>query len=379
MDNCIIIPCQFIYRILNSTQYLKDTSLISQLHERIIKFIGGIKVHKHYINMLVCPVCHNELEWHIQEENGDRIINAKVSCSCCKAKYEVKDEIAVFLTDLLSRNDLWEVGESSLEKYLKEKPEVYEKLMNTPEEELNGADYWFKASYFEMKRDFLTSSRMFKQVFEKIYTQNYINGLDSQGDFILRNLEYNEPIIDIASGKGYLVKRLLMETKNYVAATDFSPTILMRNKAYYKALGLYDRLSLIAFDARKTPFRDNSIVTMTSYLGLPNIEQAGEVIRELNRITQKEFMSVMHFIDKEDKIHMDFLNKYGNIAYATRENSVETFIRAGWNIEICNSFFADIKPTPIGEILKGEGIDGFPIEDTQVEICVIRARKQEVC
>lgn len=31
------------------------------------------------------------------------------------------------------------------------------------------------------------------------------------------------------------------------------------------------------------------------------MEQAGEVIRELNRIMQKEFMAVMFFIDKEDK------------------------------------------------------------------------------
>jgi uncharacterized protein YbaR (Trm112 family) len=328
--------------------------------------------------MLVCPVCRNELEWHIQEENEDRIINAKATCVSCKSEYEVKDEIAVFLTDLLSRNDLWEQGESSLEKYLKENPGIYEKLMNAPEEKLNGADYWFKASYFEMKRDFLTSSRMFKQAFEKIYTKGYIDGMDSQMDFIIKNLKNNESIIDIASGKGYLVKRLLTETKNYVAATDFSPTVLVRNKEYFKVLGLYERLSLFAFDARKTPFRDNSITTMTSYLGLPNIERAGGVISELNRITQKEFMSVMHFIDKEDKIHMDLFNQYGNIAYATRDNAIETFRRGGWNIEICNSYFANVKPTPEGEILEGAGIDGFPVEDTQVEFCVIRAGKQEV-
>ncbi len=332
-------------------------------------------MHKHYIDMLVCPLCHNELEWNIQKENEDRIINAKVSCLSCKSEYEVKDEIAVFLTNQLSRNDLWDNSESSLEKYLKENSDIYDKLMNTPEEELNGADYWYKAAYFEMKRDFLTSSRMFKHSFEKIYTRDYIDGWDSQMNFIIKNIESNHSIIDIASGKGYLIEKLLMRTKNYVVATDFSPTILMRNKEYYKANGLYDRLSLIAFDARKTPFRDNCIVTMTSNMGLQNIEQAGEVVSELNRITQKEFMAVMFFVNKDDKIHIDLLNKYGNIAYATRDNALETFRKSGWDIKICNSFLADIKPTPKGEILEGAGIDGFPVEDTQVEFCVIKARK----
>ncbi|HYE09631.1 MAG TPA: hypothetical protein VEF53_05580, partial [Patescibacteria group bacterium] len=91
-------------------------------------------MHKHYIDMLLCPLCHNELEWHIQKENEDRIINAKVSCLSCKSEYEVRDEIAIFLTNQLSRNDLWDNSESSLEKYLKENSDIYDKLMNTPEE-----------------------------------------------------------------------------------------------------------------------------------------------------------------------------------------------------------------------------------------------------
>ena len=327
------------------------------------------------MKMLVCPVCHGELEWHIKDENEDRIINASISCTACHEVYEVRDEIAVFLTNQLVRNDLWDQGENGLEQYFKEEPEVYEKLMNTPDEELNGADYWYKASYFEMKRDFSTSSRMYEHAFEKIYTEEYINGWDSQMDFIVKNIKDNEPVVDIASGKGYLIERLLKQTENYIVATDFSPTILLRNKEYYKYKGLYNKLSLLAFDARKTPFKDNSISTMTSNMGLPNIEQPGEVISEMNRITKNTFMSVMFFIDKEDKVHMDLANSFGNAAYATRGNALETFKRAAWDVEILNSFIANIKPTPKGEILEGAGIDGFPIKDTIIEYCVIQGRK----
>ncbi|WP_416197395.1 MAG: Ubiquinone/menaquinone biosynthesis methyltransferase [Sporanaerobacter sp.] len=332
-------------------------------------------MHKHYIDMFVCPLCHNQLKWDIKDEDKDRIINADVTCSSCQSVYEVRDEIAVFLTNELSRNDLWEQSESGLEKYLKENPDIYEKLMNTPEEELNGADYWFKALYFEMKKDYMTSSRMFKEALKKIYTQDYIEGWKSQIDFIINNIESNKPIIDIASGKGYLVEKLLKQTNNYVVATDFSPTVLARNKEYYKYKGLYDRLSLIAFDARKTPFKDNSIEMLTSNMGLQNIEQPGEVIKEMDRITKGTFMPIMFFIDEDDKIHLDFFNKYLSTAYATRDNAIETFKRAGWNVNIANSFLANIKPTPEGEILKGVGIDGFPIVDTKIEFCVLQARK----
>ncbi len=332
-------------------------------------------MHKQYIDMLICPLCHNQLKWDIKDEDKDRIINADVTCASCRSTYEIIDEIAVFLTNDLSRNDLWEQSESELGKYLRENPDIYDKLMNTPEDEMNGADYWFKATYFELKNDYMTSSRMFKEALKKIYTQDYINGWKSQIDFIINNIESNKPIIDIASGKGYLVENLLKQTNNYVIATDFSPTILARNKEYYKYKGLYDRLSLMAFDARKTPFKDNSIEILTSNMGLQNIEQPGEVIKEMNRITKGTFMPIMFFIGEDDKIHLDFFNKYLSIAYATRENAIETFKNAGWNVNIANSFLANIKPTPKGEILKGVGIDGFPIVDTKIEFCVIEARK----
>lgn len=333
-------------------------------------------MHKQYIQMLVCPSCHKDLQWYIQEESEERIINGKACCSCCNSEYEVKDEIAVFLTSELSRNDLWNKGESALEKFFNENTEIYDKLMNTPEEELNGADYWYKATYFEIRRDFATSTKMFKNAFKKIYTEDYINGWESQMDFVIKDLQGDEPIIDIATGKGYLVEKILTETRNYVVVTDFSPTILKRNKEYYKAKGLYQRLSLIAFDARKTPFRDNSIVNMTSNMGLQNIDQPGEVVKELNRITKDKFMSVMFFIDKEDKKHMDLFREWSNTAYVTKENAIKTFRNSGWYVEICNSFLANIKPTPESEIIKGAGIDVFPIEDTEVEFCVIKARKQ---
>ena len=336
-------------------------------------------MHKCYIDLLVCPICHGKLEWHINEENEERIINAKAVCRSCNEKYEVRDEIAACLTSALSRNDLWEQSKGGLEKYLDENHDVYVKLMNTPEEELSGADYWFKAAYYEMKKDFKNSSMMFEHAAEKIYTKDYINGWESQMNYIINNVpNRNVPVVDIASGRGYLVEKLLSQTGNYIIATDFSPTVLIRNKEYYKFKGLYDRLSLIAFDARMTPFKDNSIEFITSNLGIQNIEQPGKVIDEMYRICKSKFLSVMQFINKDDKVHMDLISKFGSTAYATRDNAFETFKNSGWMVDIANSYIARIKPTPKGSILSGGEIDGFPIEDTNVEYGVIAASKKQI-
>ncbi|MBD8047897.1 MULTISPECIES: methyltransferase domain-containing protein [Clostridium] len=333
-------------------------------------------MHKRHINLFQCPLCHGELKWDIKTESKDRVINAKITCLECNEQYEVKDEIAIFLTSELSRNDLWQQGESGIEKCFRENPEIFNKLMNTPEEKLNGADHFFKASYFEIKRDYERSSKMFKNAVEKVYTKDYIYGMKSQREFVINNIvDDDKVIVDIASGKGYLVEELLNKRKNYILATDFSPTILLRNKEYYKFKGLYDKLSLIAFDARKTPFKDNAIEIMTSYVGIQNVEKPGEVISEMYRICKDEFMSVMHFIDENDKANMDFIKEFNSTAYATRSNAIETFKKCGWKAEIMNSFIAEVKPTPKGEILEGASIDGIPVEDSRFEFGVVLAVK----
>ncbi|GKX28784.1 hypothetical protein SH1V18_12640 [Vallitalea longa] len=334
-------------------------------------------MHKYCMDLLVCPLCKKNLEWNIIDESDNRIINAEVKCLSCGAEYEVRNEIAVFLTDALSRNDLWENVESGLDKYFKENPDKYDKLMNTPEDKLSAADYWYKAVYLESKSNYKKSTSMFQSAMEKIYTKDYVDGWNSQMNYIVDIIENDHPIVDIASGKGYLVEKLLANKDNYVIATDFSPTILMRNKDYYIFKGLYDKLSLIAFDARKTPFKNNSIVNLTSNMGLQNIEQPGEVIKEMYRITKNNFTPIMTFIDNDDTVHMDLFNKFGSTAYATRKNATKTFTTAGWDMDICNSYLADIEPTPIGEIIESASIDGFPVQDTKIEYCVIHARKKE--
>lgn len=332
-------------------------------------------MHKFYTEMLECPVCHGNLSWEIKEENEERIINAAVICDGCKADYEVRDEIAMFLTPDLPRNDLWEQGESELIKYIDNNIEVKKALLETPEEELNGADYWYKAFYYELKKEYDKSFEMFKKARYMIYTKEYIDAWDTQMSFVINEVQnQSKPIVDIASGKCYLVEKFLNQLDNYIVATDFSPTILMRNRDYYKSKGLYDKLSLIAFDARRTPFKDNSIDMMTSNVGIPNIENPGALIKELNRICNNKFMSIMIFLNEDDSVNLNFMREYGIGDYSTKNSALNLFNSEPWHCEVSKSIMAKAEPTPIGEILNGR-IDGVPLNDTVIEFAVITCRK----
>lgn len=336
----------------------------------------GLTMFKNYMDLLVCPKCHGKLEWNIEKETIDRIVDAKIQCTNCGSEYEVKDEIAVFLTDIMDRNDLWEMAEEGVVKYFKEKPSLFEALDKADESALNGADLWYKASYYEALGDYEKSIPQFNIAMEKIYTNEYNDAWNSQINYVANKAKKESMVVDIASGKGYLVKKLIESGTKHVIVTDFSPTILKRNKAYYKHLKCYDQLSLIAFDARLTPFKDHSIKCMTSNVGIMNIENSGEVASELKRILSGDFYSIMQFIDEADKKNLRVFEDYGNTVFALEKSAVRAFEDKNYGVAVENKINAFSRPTPIGQLVEGASVDGFPVCDTNIKFCVMKVNKK---
>jgi ubiquinone/menaquinone biosynthesis C-methylase UbiE len=99
-------------------------------------------------------------------------------------------------------------------------------------------------------------------------------------------------IIDIASGRCLLVETMARELAAPIVASDFSPRVLGRDRRRLKRLGLDDRVSLLAFDARQSPFRRAALTTMASNLGLANVERPGSLADELRRILSGTFLSI---------------------------------------------------------------------------------------
>ena len=105
-----------------------------------------------------------------------------------------------------------------------------------------------------------------------IYTKEYQDCFKSQIEYVTNRVSIQDgPIIDLASGRCYLVEQLAQELSRPIVATDFSPRILRRDRRFFQFLGLADRVSLLAFDARRTPFKDGAVKKMTTNLGLASI------------------------------------------------------------------------------------------------------------
>ncbi|MGC8839721.1 MAG: class I SAM-dependent methyltransferase, partial [Anaerolineae bacterium] len=157
-------------------------------------------------------------------------------------------------------------------------------------------------------------------------------------------------------------------------ATDFSPRVLRRDRRLLEHLGLRERVSLLALDARRTPFRDGAVATLTSNLGLPNIEHPGDLLRELRRAVSGTFYAISHFYPEEDEANGQVIRGAGLEALLFRRPCLEAFRAAGWEVDVANACRSRALPTPTGVLLEGAGIDALPVAETTLEWCTLVAR-----
>jgi len=328
----------------------------------------------HLIEMLGCPVCHGELTWTIKWRLGSHIEEAEASCGGCDATYPVREGIALFLTPDLPRNDLWESVDSGLTKYLREYSEVERQLVDVPLEELAPADQFFRALVLE-ERGMYGQAKAAEQVANAgLYTQEYLACSESQLEYVVERLSTSDgPIVDLASGRGALVERLASGLDRPLIVTDFSPRVLQRNRRWLEFFGLYERVSLLAFDARRTPFKDRAVGTLTTYLGLSNIEEPADLLHELRRIVEGEFLAISHFFPEEDEANAAAIREVGLSRLLFRRSALAYFAAAGWQMEMVNVCLGESIPTPRSVLLDGAGIDALPVAETVLEWCVLVA------
>ncbi|MTI67297.1 MAG: methyltransferase domain-containing protein [Firmicutes bacterium] len=331
-------------------------------------------MHKYLVDMLECPLCHGDLKWDIFKETNERIIQAEILCNDCNAKYPVEDEIALFLTPKENRNDLWEQGNNQLKKYFNENPEIEYKLLNKSLESLNPADKFIRGMLLEEKGEYFKAMDVFKVAYKEIYTKEYIDCWNDEINYLCNYIDSDKPIIDLASGRCYLVEKLAKLKKNKIVATDFSPKVLKRDKLLLEHIGLYKNISLIAFDGRLTPFKDGAIDILTSNLGLSNIEKPKDLIKELRRITKGTFLSINHFCNESDHDNVNLLKKFQLDTFLLESETIDSFKKADFNINILNNLKGKAKPTPKGELIKDAEIDGFPIKETILKWGIIEAK-----
>ncbi|HLK58109.1 MAG TPA: methyltransferase domain-containing protein [Chthonomonadaceae bacterium] len=331
-------------------------------------------MHTYLFEMLECPACHGALDWTITARQRDRLMEGEARCRICAASYPLRDGIGLFLTPDLPREDLWQQADSHLTRYLREHPEQERRLMQVPPESLNPADQFFRSLVLEERGNYTEAQALASLAQTGLYTQDYLSCWQQQCDYLLQQLSASDgPIIDLASGRCGLVEKLAQQTQRPLVASDFSPRVLQNDRRRLESLDLYDRISLLAFDARRTPFRSGALPTLTTNLGLPNIREPDDVLRELHRIVSGSFLSLSYFYPEEDDANAQQIRELGIESFLYRRTTLEAFAEAGWNAEVENAALGMARPTPKGEALEGAAIDSLPVAETTLEWCVLSA------
>lgn len=332
-------------------------------------------MHTFLLDMLICPACHGFLDWHIEEDDGRHIEEAIASCTDCLATYPVQEGIGLFLTPDLPRNDLWEQTESGLMAHLRQNPEVERELVEPPLESLAPADRFFRAMTLEERGQFAAARLAQEAAMAGLYTVEYRAAEAKVRTAMLERLAAtgDGPIVDLASGRGYLAEQMLRQLDRPVVVTDFSLVIQRRNRRYFEHLGLSDRLSLLAFDARRTPFADRAVETLTTYYGLANIEEPGRLLSELRRVVSGRLLACSLFYPEDDNANRAVVEEAGLATLLYRPSLLAQFAAAGWRVDIPVEASGLARPTPRGQILAGAGIDALPAVETTLTWCLLEA------
>jgi uncharacterized protein YbaR (Trm112 family) len=332
-------------------------------------------MHAFVVELLRCPHCGGALEWGIARQVGERIEEAEARCRACSASYPVREGIALFLTPDLPRDDLWEQAGSGISRLLREQPEVERRLMQVPMETLGPADLMFRAMVHEDCDEFIAAKAAATLARMGLYTGEYRACYESQRTFLLDRLRAGSgPIVDLASGRGDLVELFARQLERPILATDFSPHILRRDRRWLEYWGLYERVSLLAFDARRTPFKDGAVATMTTNLGLPNVDEPERLLGELRRVVGGELLAINYFYPEADAANAEAIRAAGHGAMLFRREAEAAFRAAGWQMELANRCAGRALPTPRGVVTEGAGIDGLPVAQTTLEWATLVAR-----
>jgi uncharacterized protein YbaR (Trm112 family) len=330
-------------------------------------------MHTYLIDMLECPACHAELEWNIGERSEKRIVAAEATCTACAAIYPVRDGIGLFLTPDLPRNDLWEQVDSGLVRYLREHPALERQLLETPLEKLNPTDQFYRALVLEARGNYREARTAEETANRGLYTPEYLACWINQFDYIIAQLAATSgPIVDLASGRCYLVEILANRLQRPVVATDFSPAVLRHDRQRLEHSGVYDAVSLLAFNARRTPFKTGSVATLTTNLGLPNIEAPGALLTELRRIVAGVFLAISHFYAESDEANAPAIRAAQLDTLLYKHSALERYHAAGWAVDVKNARIGAAQPTPKSNVVEGASIDGLPVAATNLEWCVLR-------
>jgi uncharacterized protein YbaR (Trm112 family) len=330
------------------------------------------------LDLLQCPACGGILDWRPTSEQDERIVEATARCSGCGAGYAVEHGVALLLPPGSPELDGWQEAQNWLDALLDERPEVGRALLDPDPSELAPADLLFRAFLLEERGDFGAAREAAVLADAGLYTEETRACRDRRLDALVAAIGGDGgPVVDLASGRGALVERLAARLDRTIVATDISPRVLLRTGRALEEVGLGGRVSLLACDARRTPFRDGGVATLTTNVGLGNVRDPGPLLAELRRIVSGRFLGVTTFYPPDDGENAAAIRDLGLERLLYRDALLAELAAAGWTVEVVSSCRAPAEPTPMGVVVEGAGIDALPVAATELEWALLVATPRQ--
>jgi SAM-dependent methyltransferase len=243
-------------------------------------------------------------------------------------------------------------------------------LLESPLDELNGADLFLRASALEERHGHAAADEAYALADGRLYTGEVRAARDAMLARVVELAAHGDGrVADVATGRGTLLERLLGASERTVVAIDVSETVLARVRA---RLGT-QRIDYVVADARTLPFEDGSIATLVSHLGLANVPDAEALLRELRRVG-RELIVTHVFFRGDDEANLAAAREAGLDGLARRRAALAALSEAGWNVTVELERDVRAEPTPMSALVPGVGIDGLPVVPASVTWCVLVAR-----
>lgn len=267
------------------------------------------------LEIIRCPICGGTLD-------------DKLACANCKKKFSSRDDVFVLIDNKLSGvKPKWSKRIQS-KKYREETLSGYEKLISR---EIKAArEIWWKKAEPLIKK---------------------VSGCT----------------VDIATGIGQLLERLIPGKSEQIIATDIDPNILISTKREMdERFG--NKVFYLATDAKHIALKDEIANYVTSFAGINNITDTSQVLKEIYRImkTGGTFLMMEAFVD-ENTDSADLADDYGLKDAYIKDSLIKIIKDAGFSIK------TQRKASSV--IWKENQMDVFPLDGDTVYHYIIEAMK----
>jgi len=248
---------------------------------------------------------------------------------------------------------------------LREHPDAERALLGSPLESLNGADSYLRAVVLSERGE--DAAAAYRAADEKCYAAEFRAARDGALDRVVELVQRGDGLlVDVATGRGGLLTRLVAGTSRPLVATDVSPHVLRATERRLPGP------RYVVADACSLPFDDGEVETLVTHVGLANVPGGRRLLHELRRVG-RELIATHVFYPADDEANRAAARKAGLEDLLVRDAALQAFAAEGWEVAVEYESDVQAEPTPVSAIVPGVGIDGLPVEATHVTWCVLRA------